>query len=109
MSHYADYLRERTTDEIIESQNGFATYRFTDERTVYIVDLYVAPIARKLKVASQFADQIVSIAKERGCSRLLGSVVPSTRGSNDSLRVLLGYGMRLDSCTNDFILFSKEI
>ena len=42
MSLYANYLREKSFDEILETDKGFATYRFLDERkTVYIVDLYV--------------------------------------------------------------------
>lgn len=109
MSLYADYLKERTRDSIIETDQGFATYRYTDEKTVYIVDIYVKPKARRLGVASQLADKIASEAKQRGCTKVLGSVVPSANGSTVSLRVLLGYGMRLDSCANDFIIFSKEL
>lgn len=109
MSLYADYLRERTNDEILESDQGFATYRFTDDKTVYIVDIYVVPVDRDRGLASDIADSIVGIAKQRGCTRLLGSVVPSTKGSTTSLQVLLGYGMKLESSGQDFILFSKEI
>lgn len=109
MSLYSEYLKERTSDLILETDQGFATYRFQDEKTVYIVDIYMTPEARRLKLASSLADKIVSEAKERGCTKLLGSVVPSARGSTESLKVLLGYGMRLDSCATDFIVFSKEI
>lgn len=109
MSLYAEYLKERTKDEITEGDWGFITYRFTDEKTCYIVDIYVIPELRKQGVASDKAAIVMGLAKERGCTKLLGSVVPSTKGSTDSLKVLLAYGMRLDSCTNDFILFSKEI
>lgn len=109
MSLYADYIQERTGDLIKELDQGFATYRFPDEKTVYIVDIYVAPAARRQNLARCIADKIVAEAKERGCTRCLGSVVPSAKGSTASLRVLLGYGMRLDSSAPDFILFSKEI
>lgn len=109
MSLYARYLKERTNDLIIETEQGFGTYRYVDERTVYIVDIYVIPHARKLRVATEIADKIVEEAKYMGRSRLIGSVVPSCKGSTESLQVLLGYGMRLDSCAADFILFSKEI
>ena len=109
MSFYADYLRERTNDEIIETEDGFATYRFIDPQTVYIVDIYVRPEARLRGVASDISDMVVDLAKKRGCSRLIGSVVPSAKGSTASLKALLGYGFKLDSSTNDFIVFSKEI
>ena len=109
MSLYGDYLRERTFDEIIETEKGFATYRFMDDSCVYIIDIYVKPEFRKSGAASDIADTIVEIAKKRGCYKLMGSVVPSTKGSTTSLKVLLGYGMSLESSSNDFIIFSKEI
>jgi predicted GNAT family acetyltransferase len=109
MSYYADYVHERTNDSVLETEKGFATYRFLDQKTVYIVDIFVAPKHRKQHAASDLADDVVKIAKDRGCTKLLGSVVPSTKGSTRSLCVLLGYGMTLDSSTNDLILFSKEI
>lgn len=110
MSLYAEYIRERTTDLIFENEHSFATYRFMDEgRTVYIIDLFVKPEFRRSHIASSIADSIVAIAREKSCTKLLGSVVPSNKNSNDSLKVLLGYGMTLDSSTNDFILFRKDI
>lgn len=109
MSLYAEYLRERTKDEILETEQGFATYRFTDEKTVYIIDIYVRPDFRKCGVGSDFSDSIMRLAKERGCTKMIGSVVPSMRNSTDSIKVLLAHGMKLDSSTNDFILFSREI
>lgn len=109
MSMYARYLTERTQDHILETEQGFATYRFTDEKTCYIVDIFVEKDFRKSGVASDIADQIVGIAKKRGCTSLLGTVVPSARGSTASLKVLLGYGMSLDSSGPDFIVFRKDI
>lgn len=110
MSLYADYLREKTTDEIIETDIGFATYRYLEEKkTVYIVDIFVVKEKRNHLVASQLADMIVKEAKINGATKLLGSVIPSNKNSTSSLKVLLGYGMTLDSATNDFLLFKKEI
>lgn len=109
MSMYGEYVNERLGQFIIETEQAFITYRYQDDKTVYIVDLYVRPESRKDKVASRIADLVVEEAKRKGCTRLLGSVVPSAKGSTDSLKVLLGYGMKLDSSANDFIIFSKEI
>ena len=55
------------------------------------------------------ADEIAKIAKKEGCTKMLGSVVPSAKNSTISLKVLLAYGMTLQSSTNDFIIFEKEI
>ena len=43
------------------------------------------------------ADAIVQDAKEQGANKLLGSVVPSAKGSTESLKVLIAYGMALES------------
>jgi len=109
MTHYARYLTEKTNKSIVETETGFAMYSFPDSTTVYIEDIYVLPELRKAGEAAEMADRIVEIAKSKGCTRLLGSVIPSTKNSTDSLRVLLAYGMRLDSSTADFILFTKDI
>ncbi len=101
---------ERTNDLIIESDNGFATYRYVnDGRSVYIIDIYSSPDIRRTGTASYFADAICKEAKEKGCTEVLGSVVPSAKGSTLSLQVLLGYGMQLSAASNDFILFRKDL
>lgn len=110
MSLYADYLKERTYDEIVEFDYGFATYRYIDEgKSVYIVDIYVTPEAREKGYAAKMADQIAAIAKERGCTSMVGTVAPSAKGSSISLEVLMSYGMRLQSAANDCIIMRKDI
>jgi GNAT superfamily N-acetyltransferase len=107
---YAKYLTERTSDSILETHQGYATYRYlNDGKTVYIIDIYVLPDFRKLGVAATMADTIVDEAKVKGCTEVLGSVVPTAKGSTESLKVLLGYGMSLQSSAIDFIIFRKEI
>jgi GNAT superfamily N-acetyltransferase len=109
-SLYSKYLKERTSDSILETQEGFATFRIMNSgKSVYIVDLYVLPDYRKSGVAASIADKICDIAKEQGCIELLGSVVPSSKGSTASLKVLLGYGMELLSSSQDFIVFKKGL
>lgn len=109
-SMYSKYLREKTDDEIIESEYGYATYRILNEgKSVYIVDLYIEQEFRKKGIASQMADLIVEAAKKNGAKELLGTVIPSAKGSTDSLRVLLGYGMILFAANNDQIVFRKDI
>lgn len=110
MSMYAEYLREKTSDLILETVQGFATYRYLpDGHTVYIVDIYVTPGFRKTNVASTMADNIVEEAKLKGCTKLLGSVVPSSKNSTAGIQVLLSYGMSLESSSNDFVVFGKGI
>lgn len=110
MSLYADYLRERTDDRIIEVDDGFATYRFLGDRNaVYIIDIYVVPEKRQTGVAKDMADKIANEARAKGCVEMLGSVAPSTKGSTRSLDVLRAYGMTLQSASADFIIMRKDI
>ena len=109
MSLYGDYLKERTNDQIYETEKGFATYRFIDDKTVYIIDIYVKPEDRKSGIASNISDYIVGLAKIRGCTKLLGTVVPSTKGCTNSLKALLAYGFELDSASQDIIILKKDI
>lgn len=109
MSLYAEYLQERTNDGILETDQGFATFRFVDKESVYIVDLYVRPDCREKKIATQLADIIVNDAKQRGCKILYGTVNLLTKGADRSLKVLQGYGMRLHSAENNVIVMKKDI
>lgn len=109
MSLYADYILERTNDKIIETPEGFATYRFLSETQCYIIDIYVCPEFRKSGIAAALADKIAEIAKAKGCTELVGTVCPSAKGSNSSLRVLWGYGMVLDSSDKNLIVMKKDI
>jgi ribosomal protein S18 acetylase RimI-like enzyme len=109
MSTYGNYIKEREGKEIIEDSLGFATYQFLDDNRCYIENIYVIPDHRNSNVASSYADKITEIAKERGCTKLIGSVCPTTSGATASLKVLLAYGFSLDSCLNNIIIFSKDI
>lgn len=109
MSFYAHYIRERTNDLILETPEGFATYRYLNDATVYIIDIFVLSDFREKGVAAKMADEIVKEAKARGCTELVGTVVPSMKNSTISMKVLLGYGMKLRSAGPDLIVFGKEI
>ncbi len=107
-SLFAQYIKERENKEIIESDIGFATYYFVD-KNCYIQDIFVKSDFRKSGEASRLADEISKIAKENGCTKLYGSVVPSAKGSTESLHVLLHYGFKLNSSINNFIAMEKEL
>lgn len=109
MSLYSNYLLERTADQIIENEDGFITYRFLNKNQVYIIDIYVLPDRRKSGLAGKLADQVIELAKARGCKEALGTVVASTKGSDDSIKILQSYGMKLFSHSNECIVFRKDI
>lgn len=108
MSHFSNYTNERGIKQIIESEKGFVTYFFVNDG-VYIEDLYIAPEYRKSGCAAEMGDQVAAIAKEKGYYKMYGSVVPSAAGSTDSLRVLLAYGMKLDSAGPNAVILAKDL
>lgn len=109
MDMYAKYLMERQGKHLLVSEGkGFATYEY-QENHCYIEDIYVEPEFRKQKIASHLADVIAISAKAKGYNKLLGSVCPSTKGSQESLLVLLSYGFKLLSSQDNLIYLEKEI
>ena len=108
MSLYAQYLKELVGKHIIEKEHGFLVYSFTND-SCYIENIFVEEGHRHYNLASDMADEVVEIAKEKGLTKLVGSVTPSANGSTASLRILLAYGFKLNSSTDNFILFEKAI
>ncbi len=109
MSLYADYLKEHSGDNIVEYPNGFATYRFLNDRQCYLVDIYVAPDWRKKRYASEMANEICAKAKSKGCEELLGSVSIIAKDPTASMKVLLAYGMTFSHVDGNLIIFKKDI
>ena len=108
-SLYAQYVLERTSDKIIEIPEGFATYRYVAPDCVYIIDLFVKPEFRKQGTAKILASRICAEAKKHGAKKLLGTVVPSMKNSTVSISVLIAYGMKLQSSSENLIVLEKEI
>lgn len=107
MSLYADYKKEREGKEVLETEDGFAVFSVLKD-FIYIEDIYVVPEKRKTGVAASLADQICSKFKEQGFSKLVGSVDVTAKGSTDSFKVLLAYGMKADSVAGNVVYFTKD-
>ena len=108
MSLFAQYLMERTDTSIIETEEGFITFK-PWPNGMYIEDLFINKDHRFNGAASRLADQVAVIAKEQGFKSLFGSICPSAKGSTEGMKVLLAYGFKLDSSANNFIVFKKDL
>lgn len=108
MSLYSEFIREREGKFIIEYPEGFVTYSFEGE-SCYIQDVFVTKEHRRKNICFDLGDRVAKIAVEKGCKSLLGSVVPTTKGSTESMQMLLAYGFKLDSAVNNFILLKKDL
>ena len=109
MSLYADYLKERTNDNILETEHGFATFRYLNEKQVYIIDIYVIPQFREEGIAARMANAIGMEAKSVGCTEMIGTVNLGTNNTKQSLIVLMKYGMDLLRAENNMIILKKDL
>lgn len=111
---YARYLKETQNKEMLETPHGFLTYGFNCVPGVafphcYIEDLYVVPEMRKTHIASTMADKVAGIARERGITKMIGSVALGRKGADESLEVLKRYGMRLFAAHDQTIFTVKDL
>lgn len=108
-SLYAQYIKEREEKDIIESDEGFATYKIFDNGECYLQDIYVIPAMRKSGLATEMADKVVAIAKEKGCHTLIGSVCLDTNNTTRNMKVFLAYGMQIHKVIGSLIFLTKKI
>lgn len=109
-SLFAQYVKEREGKHVIETEDGFAVLQIIPEsKQIYIQDIYVVPDKRKSGVGKAFLEQVEATCREQGFDKISGSVQPSTRGSTDSLKILLAVGFKLAAAEHDAIYFIKEI
>lgn len=104
---YADYLAECGTLSILETGDGFATYRISG-RECYIIDIYVKPEKRESGLAFKMADQIWAVGKANGCTFLSGSVNTASKDPTASIKVLLAYGFKFIRSEPQILWFVKE-
>lgn len=108
VSMMAKYYEEREGFSTYETDKGFATFKIRGDEC-YIKDIFIMPEHRRSGHAFEIGNEITKIAKENKCTALTGSVVPSLKGSTESMQALIKFGFKLNHCTNDFIVLVKEI
>lgn len=109
MSLYAEYIKERENKEIIESDKGFATYKILKNGECYLQDIYVRPQYRNTELATEMTNQVYNIAKERGCTKLVGSVCVDANNCSLGMKFALKYGFLIYSIQGNMIFLVKNI
>jgi hypothetical protein len=105
---YAAYLEELGAKHLFRNEKGFVLYSFAQDYC-YLEEIFILPEFRGKKEFAVLSDSVAKIAKEKGCKRLLGSVIPTINNSTRSVSMMISYGAKLISSTNNYILFEKEI
>jgi GNAT superfamily N-acetyltransferase len=108
-SLYAQYLKERTSDEIIECDTGFITYRKIDEKIMYVPDIFVLSEVRNHGIARNLLDKVSEYAKSIGCTQLIGTVLSNKIWTTLNLKMMFNYGFEVTSSTNEAIVLKKDI
>lgn len=114
MELFKKYVEElHNSKSVYYNDKGFAVYWIRNlndkELEVYIEDIYVKPEYRRTRAAHILADEVVKIAREKGCKYMTGSVIPSANNSTISLDMMRSYNFQLHSCKDNIIWFIKEI
>lgn len=107
-SLWAQYKLEREGVQTLERLWGFASYLMNKDEC-YIQDIYIVPAMRRAHSASDLADEVAKIALENGCKTLTGTVNIESKEATTSLKVLLGYGMKLSHVKDNMIVFYKDL
>lgn len=108
MSLYAEYIKELSGKHIIESEKGFCSYSITEDKC-YLEEIYVRPEFRGQNISNKMCNEIINIAKELGCKKFFGTVIPSANNSTISLKMLISNGFKLENSFNNLIVFVKDL
>jgi hypothetical protein len=88
---YKNYIQEREGADLVENGAGFATYKPQGDNIVYVMDVYVVPEVRGLRVASNLLDEI---AIKTECRWLITSCDENANNWEESEKAILGYGFK---------------
>lgn len=109
MSLYADFIKEYDGFDIIEIPDvGFATYKCAGEEC-YIKDVYIKPEHRSKRVSYDMQVEITKIAKEKGCTYLLGTVSPISKTATFSMGALIKDGFQFVKVDQHLMYFTKRV
>lgn len=108
-SLYAHYILERENAYVLETEEGFGTYKFLNDKVCYLMDIFILKEHRKTNKATEIANKIKEIAKKEGSEILLGSVCTDANKVTESIKVLLAYGMEFYRSEGNMIYFRMEI
>jgi len=107
-SLYGKYVEEKEDRGIIEGKDYFLTYKFEPE-WCYIVDMYVAPSARKAGLMTKISLQCEEIARKKGYTKMLGSVDISTKSPEMPAISMMNHGYKFFKLIGSVIFFIKNL
>lgn len=92
MELYANYIKEREGIECEYTDNCFITYKFLDEDTVFVYDIYSSKEVRGKGEMLKFCEDFYARLKKEGVGSVYGTTATSTNGWENSDRLLKKFG-----------------
>ena len=108
MSLYADYMSEVYGKNVIENESSIVVWTMKDD-IFYLEDIYIKPDLRDQGLGKKFMELIVQIAKNNGCTKLLGSITLLNKYRDENMMKFLKYGFSLHSLSDNIIYMIKDI
>jgi GNAT superfamily N-acetyltransferase len=108
MELFRQYLLERENVHLLNEEWGFATYSFGEDH-VYLQDIYVVPEKRNTGLGVHLMNEVGKMAKERGCSLMLGSVDEKGNGSEDMKSIMKHLGFKEHTKLGSVVYYLREI
>lgn len=108
MSLYASFIKEYDDFDTLEyPDKAFTCYKIVGAEC-YIKNIYIEPQHRSQKMSYQIQEDITKIAKERGCTYLLGTVCPFSKTASFSMLALLKDGFKFHRYDATMMYFVKR-
>lgn len=110
MKLYKDYMKERENVEVIYTDDCFLSYKFLDDKSVFICDIYSRPTVRGQGKMLELGKQFVEDMKQKKIKVIYGTTVTTTNGWENSDRLLRKFGARFcgkdpnDETVNNYFL-----
>lgn len=108
LSLYAAYLKEREDFQLLEREDGFATYKILGDE-LYLRDIFVSASRRLNKVASEIANEVASIGLRAGCKYMSGTVSVLAKNPTAATTALIRYGFHIVMAQHETIYFRKDL
>ena len=106
---YPAYLKEYRNQDHIETDYGFISYVINEEeKTIYMVDIYVVPERRKENLSRKLVYMAMAEAKERGCTHGFTHVFNDFKDKEASLMAALAIGGKIVSVDPEKVMLKME-
>lgn len=107
-SFLAAYMKERTGADTYHDDDGFFTHRPEDSR-YRMLDFYVKPESRKQGISKKYLNMCKEIAKEKGYTKVLGSVCIDAINWETSIKIVYAIGFNYLNADKNMIYFEVEV